>query len=35
VAVGGAGEILPLQEIARRIRALAEDMDITRKAAGG
>jgi two-component system chemotaxis response regulator CheB len=35
VAVGGAGEILPLQEIARRIRALAEDMDITRRAAGG
>ncbi len=34
VAVGGACETLPLQDIARRIRALAEDMDITRKAAG-
>jgi two-component system chemotaxis response regulator CheB len=34
VAVGAACETLPLQDIARRIRALAEDMDITRRAAG-
>jgi two-component system, chemotaxis family, protein-glutamate methylesterase/glutaminase len=34
VAVGAAAEILPLQQIARRVRVLAESMDITRRAAG-
>jgi two-component system chemotaxis response regulator CheB len=34
VAVGAACETLPLHDVARRLRALAEDMDITRLAAG-
>jgi two-component system chemotaxis response regulator CheB len=35
VAIGAACETQPLPDIARRIRSLAEAMDITRKAAGG
>ena len=34
VAAGAACETLPLHDVARRLRALAEDMDITRLAAG-
>jgi two-component system chemotaxis response regulator CheB len=35
VAIGAAVETLPLPDIARRIRSLAESMDITRKSAAG
>jgi two-component system chemotaxis response regulator CheB len=35
VAIGAAVETLPLPDIARRIRTLAESMDITRKSAAG
>jgi two-component system chemotaxis response regulator CheB len=35
VAIGAAGEVLPLDQIARRLRALSESMDITRQAARG
>jgi two-component system, chemotaxis family, protein-glutamate methylesterase/glutaminase len=34
-AIGAACETLPLQDIARRLRSLAESMDITRKSAAG
>jgi two-component system chemotaxis response regulator CheB len=35
VAIGAAVETLPLPDIAKRIRSLAESMDITRKSAAG
>jgi len=33
VNIGAAAEVLPLLQVARRIRALAESLDITRRAA--
>jgi two-component system, chemotaxis family, protein-glutamate methylesterase/glutaminase len=35
VHIGAAAEVLPLQQVARRIRGLADSLDITRRAANG